>query len=134
MDMARGATPSASSSEVGPDTQIAQDDLCGVVTGKACDVPAWMAARSAEIQLRDMCAVIAGAPKWAIKPDLFVGECADQEVALAHIGKLTFHIKRRAREHVHDHIGQVRGMPLPEPHHDFSMLPTRRVPVRRVAV
>jgi len=41
-----------------------------------------MAARSAEIQLRDMCAVIAGAPKWAIKPDLFVGECADQEVAM----------------------------------------------------
>src|ERR1051326_6688532 len=83
---------------IGANAQVTQNDLSRVVSRKPGDVASRMAARSAEIQARQMSPIAAGAEEGTVVADLAVGEGADQEVALAHVGQRTLGVDRRARE------------------------------------
>src|SRR5215813_15182240 len=73
---------------VGGEAEVGENDLRGVVGGKAGDVAAGMAAGAAEIKPRQMRAVVAGARERAVIADLIIGQCADEEITLAHVGEI----------------------------------------------
>src|SRR5580700_5114680 len=98
---------------VGLDAKFGQDDLRRVVTGQASYVAARMAARSTQVETWQMTAVSARAREWPIVANLTVGESADQEIALAHVGQSSFDVEWRARETVNHRIGEIGRMLLP---------------------
>ena len=90
--------------------------------------PGWLL-DAAEIKAGQVGAVSARAGERAVIADLVVGEGADEEIALAHVGQTALDVERRARERVDHRVGEVGRVLLPEPQHHAAMLVAQAVPV-----
>ena len=115
-------------------SKVAQNDLRGIVAGQAGHVAAGMAARSAQIELRNVRAVGARPAERAMVSDLVVGESPDQQITLAHVRQAALDVERRAGERVDDGILEVGRVPPPQLQHLGAMCVARAVPVRRLSV
>src|SRR5262249_10621763 len=91
-----------------------EGELTGAGWGEGGDVAAGMAAGAAEIKARQVRAVIAGARERAVIADLVVGERADEEIAVAHVGEIARDVERRAHKRIDDRVGEVGRVLLPE--------------------
>src|SRR6185436_17011269 len=89
---------------IGLDPQVAENHLGGVVPGKAGDVAARMTALPAQIKVRYVRAVRAGAGEWPVVANLILREGADEQVAAAHVGQAALDIERRADEAVEHRV------------------------------
>src|SRR5690348_15347680 len=92
-----------------------------------------MRTRSAKIEPRNVAAIMPRAWERPVVSDLAIGESADQQIPLSHVGKGSLGIQGRAGKGIEHRILEIWRVLIPEVEYLLAVMVLFRIPILRIS-